>query len=236
MKSLISSPVAARCSLFNVPCVLIILLTLAATLTGSLYTVCAAPAACGTQKGGLIFNEIWRPQDSPICLTNDTSLSNVSLLPGTIVYVGSNVTIHVLTTIHALGTSNAHIVFVAAPDNTVGWQGLDFQNTLPGSEFDWCDIGGAQNSALRLIRSVAIVRNTTFWTNSGSYGGAIYADLAGGMLLLTNCTFINNTAVNDGGAIWARMGTGQLHVARCTFDGSIANPGYQRRNTYGGAI
>lgn len=195
-----------------------------------------AQAACGLERGGIVVSEVWGPQQSPVCLTNDTTLSNVTLLPGTVVQIAPNVTVRVLTLVRAIGTSNAPVVFEGRPGESDGWQGFYFENTVPGSEFDWCVLRGAKNSALRLVRSTPWIRNTVFATNAGPYGGAIYAELTGGELLLTNCTFLGNSAVNDGGAIWANVGAGRLNLARSTFEGNVANPSYQRRHTYGGAL
>jgi hypothetical protein len=65
---------------FKVARVVFILLAVGAMLAGGAQTLCAALPGCNNQRGGLIVNEIWRPQDSPICLTNDTSLSNRNTL------------------------------------------------------------------------------------------------------------------------------------------------------------
>ncbi len=201
-----------------------------ATITTTTFVAQTLP----NERAGLIAGEFLGP-NVVIHLTNDTIFSDVGILPGTIFQAESNVTITVLTTVRAAGTAEAPIIFEPASP-AAGWAGLFLENTLPGSVFDGCIIRGARNSGVRCIRSTPEFRNSCFTNNTGPFGGALSLDLSRGTLILSNCTFLGNTAANDGGAIWSRGGTSRLDLAYCTFRGNIANPDYQRRHSSGGAL
>lgn len=209
------------------------LLLLMFTLAVCKTTIRSEAATCDSQLGGLIFN---RTLSGAICITNDVSFSNIIMTPGTTVSVTTNARVKVLGPIHLLGTSNAPVQISASFENTNGWQGFEFEDTAPGSEFDYVNIEGAKNSAVRLLRSHLLIRNSTFTNNSGPYGGALYVDLQGGYLAVSNSTFSRNRSINDGGAIWASSGTGKVHFVKCKFEDNAANYQYLKRDSQGGAV
>lgn len=73
-----------------------------------------------------------------------------------------------------------------------------FTNSTAGNTGDYQDsYGGAVNCAY--TSSNAYLNNCTFSNNNAGYGGAIY--LNGGILEISECVFLNNTAYEYGGAI-----------------------------------
>jgi predicted outer membrane repeat protein len=197
----------------------------------------AQRGVCGIETGGLIVDQVWSRDDSPVVVTADLSVASLTIMPGVVVDFAGNYQVTVNGIIRAVGTSEFPVVLKPAEDNTEGWQGIHFENTTPGSEFEWCHIEGAQNSAVHLVRSHPTFRNCTFAANgSDDSGGAIHAELVDGDLTIADCDFLGNSAEISGGAIWASLETGTLFVTDCNFTDNVANPDPVKRNTPAGAV
>jgi predicted outer membrane repeat protein len=69
--------------------------------------------------------------------------------------------------------------------------------------------------------TVAEIEECTFYGNTARYGGAVY--YFGADVLIKNCEFTGNTAVNDGGAITSDWtGSGNIRIMGCEFTGNSA--------------
>jgi len=122
------------------------------------------------------------------------------------------------------------IKFKRAASNEVGWPGLFFNFSVPGSELAYCRIEGATNSAIYIDNSLPTISNCTIINNSISesvsqYGGGIYAL---GTLTLNDCTIKNNSISasysSGGGSIFAFGGgiyvDGICNLSNCVIQGN----------------
>ncbi len=200
--------------------------------------VLTVPARGPTPVGGTIAGQFWDASMSPVLVTNDLLINDLEIQPGVTIQFQSNTAVRVNGVIKALGTQSQPIVFQAAGTNSVSWQGLLFQNTIPGSEFHWCVFKGASNSALRLVENVPVIDHCSFFNNSSeNRGGAIDLVLSKGDLNLPGCTFTNNTAFAAGGAISAVLSNGTFTADHCVFRGNMTDPAFTPYvDTQGGAV
>ena len=121
--------------------------------------------------GGEIVDQVWDSGDSPVRVTGDLTIASLSIEPGVIVEFAGNFKMTVSGILRIVGTREFPVVLKPATDNMEGWQGVYFENTIPGSEFEWCRFEGARSSAVHLVRSFPTFRHCAFVGNRGSYGG-----------------------------------------------------------------
>ncbi len=76
---------------------------------------------------------------------------------------------------------------------------------------------------INVVESSPRVINCTFINNSAIFGGAIYCEM-GGSIILTGCTFIANEASQYGGGLLFWQGTDAV-IANCAFIGNTAQEG-----------
>ena len=185
---------------------------------------CLGPAAAATHVCGLVFGT-WTAANSPYILDCNVQAANLTIQPGVTVSA-SNYTFEVDGVLTAIGTAAQPIVFNAC-NPAVGWQGIWFNASSPGSEMSYCIISNAVNSGVQILNSTpsfdhcAIVNNSSA---SGS-GGGVSASIAAGDLGLTNCTIANNSAAGNGGGIQVSLSsTNTLVLECCVIQGNVANP------------
>lgn len=189
------------------------------------------------EVGGDIVNEVWDQSMSPVRVIDHLTVASLTIMPGVDVEFTGDFSVTVNGVLRILGSEEAPVNLQPAADNSAGgWRGIYFEDTQPGSTFQWCHIQGALASAVHVVRSHPTFQHCTFTANSGSYGGAIRAELNDGDLIVDDCEFEGNSADTAGGAIWATVGTGTLVVSNSIFDKNIANPNYEKRDTSGGAV
>ena len=186
--------------------------------------------------GGTEVYDTWTPAGSPYCITGDVQVSMLTIEPDVIVEFAGNFGITVNGILKIVGTQEYPVLLKPAADNTEGWKGIYFEDTMTGSEFEWCRFEGARSSAVHLVNSNPPFRHCTFADNRGSYGGGIRAELNDGDLIIENCRFFKNYADVSGGAIYAMLETGTLMVNDCSFRENKANPDYAGRDASGGAV
>ena len=85
-----------------------------------------------------------------------------------------------------------------------------YGNSFGGAVY--CKSGGISS----IYSPGAFFTNCTFTDNYAAYGGAVYVEI--GVLSLTDCKFINNSAKGYGGAVAAEDGTTLMIYDSC-FDG-----------------
>ncbi len=222
-------------------------------------------AVSAAEVSGSIADQVWTQADSPVRVTADLFVASLTVMPGVVVEFAGNYSVTVNGILRIVGTQESPVLLRPARDNTTGWQGISFENTKPGSEFQWVRFEGAKNGAVRLVRSNPTFRNCTFADNgSDGSGGAVSADLVDGDLVVTGCHFLRNSAKVSGGAVSADLVNGNLVVAGChflrnsakvsggaisailkaatlvvsdcNFTENVADPGQKAQNTPGGAV
>ncbi|MFC1603656.1 hypothetical protein ACFL5F_01390 [Planctomycetota bacterium] len=190
----------------------------------------------GTEISGNIVDQVWNVDDSPVRVTGDLYVASLTIMPGVMVEFTGNYRVTVNGVLRVAGTTESPVILRPAR-NIESWKGIYFEKTIPGSEFEWCHFVGAQETAVRLIQSNPTFQNCTFNKNkSPDYGGAIYANLTDGDLVVTDCKFEENHAQIGGGAICAVLERGTIFAENCTFTENVANPDYQTHHSSGGAV
>ena len=179
-------------------------------LVGFFFGVPAANAqqSCmSTVSSGPVIGATWTLAGSPYCISGDISVFGLTIESGVQVLVDGPFEIQVVTTINAIGTEAAPITF-AARDESIPWKGLLFVDTPPGSSLAHCIIEWSDDSGLELINSSPTLEKCVFRNNrAASTGGAIYADISGGEVVIDGCEFVGNSAggaTGSGGAIYVR--------------------------------
>ena len=198
----------------------------------------ASIAVCGQVGAGTV----WSVADSPVTVTCDLSVAELTVEAGVQVLVAGNYQIVVDGILRSLGTRESPVVFKPTASNAAGWRGFLFQDVIDGSLFRWSQIEGATDSAVRVLRSNPVFDHVTFRNNSAARGGAIYAELANRDLQIVSSHFSNNRAVTHGGAVYVAgptgTGSGALVVTDSFFArniaGTTAPTGTQ--HAFGGAI
>jgi hypothetical protein len=116
----------------------------------------------------------------------------------------------------AVGAPLDSIIFTKA-GSVVGWQGIFFNFSSPGSELAYCRIEKSTNSGIRIANSVPVIRNCTIAGNSGIQGGGVSV---AGSLNLTDCRIAENSvslsgngSVSQGGGVYV---VGPLTMRRCS--------------------
>ena len=178
--------------------------------------------------------------NSPYQITEDAHVKNLTIEPGVRIEFLGDYSFEVSGTLTAIGTEQEPIVFTASESNTDGWQGIHFNENIPGSELAYCTIEKANNSGIRIINSLPIIRDCTITNNQGVQGGGLNIDLSSlsgdDELTITNCIVSDNTSSSHGGGIKANLGSATLSFENCTISDNISNPSKSNGSIVGGAI
>lgn len=158
-----------------------------------------------TDLGGLIANQTGTREMSPIRITNGVSVSgNLAIREGVEVQFLDNYEFEMVGRIRAVGTDE-EAVHCRPANPSVGWQGLLFDNTQPGSFLVHTIIEGSKNSGIRLTNTPLALTNCFIINNSTpGEGGGINANLMGQQLDLIGCLVATNRAASHGGGIHLR--------------------------------
>ena len=149
--------------------------------------------AAATAVSGIVDGEIWTTNGSPYSVGGDVIVSSLVIQPGVQVQFQGNYEFRVDGRLQVNGTTVSPVKFTST-NAAVGWQGILFFDSLPGSYFANCTIENAKNSAVRI-------------NNTQPVGGGVPA--------FTNCTILNNSSPNSGGGIAARLNSGDLIFQNC---------------------
>ena len=123
--------------------------------------------------GGIISGETWTHANSPYCIEGDLLINNLIIEPGVIVQFQGNYVFEVQGVVTAIGTNVNEIVFTGGEAHVVDWQGIYFNNSLPGSQLAHCTIEDSVNSGIRIDNSVPTIRYSKIQNNQGIRGGGI---------------------------------------------------------------
>jgi parallel beta-helix repeat protein/predicted outer membrane repeat protein len=155
----------------------------------------------------------WTQANSPYLILGNITIPQDSLLtidPGVVVQFQGHYQLHVLGSIHALGTSG-NIISISAVTN---WWGIRYDA-----------ISATQDSSL--FEFCSIEKGNATGTGNYSNGGAFFI-INFSKIRIQNCTLINNTAYINGGAIFCDHANPK--IISNTFSGNTAG------SAYGGAI
>src|SRR5947209_4394840 len=189
-------------------------------LLGSL----AAPQSRGaTVANCLVDGEVWNSTGSPYLVNCDVTVYSLIIQPGVEVRFLSNYVFMVEGILKVEGAAAPNQVVFTTTNAAVGWQGIWFVDSLPGSFFNNCVIQYSKNSGVRITNSPPVGGGVPTFTNcvfsgnsSPTYGGAIDATLRSGDLILDNCLILLNTSASYGGGINAIVNNGTLKMVHST--------------------
>ncbi len=235
------APCPVNNHLTNAPCRFRTLWRVAACI--GLLVASHGRAAAATHVCGLVYGT-WTAANSPYILDCNVQAANLTIQPGVTVSA-SNYTFEVDGVLTAIGTAAQPIVFNAL-NPAVGWQGIWFNLSNPGSEMSYCIISNAVNSGVRILNSLPYFDHCTIANNRApSSGGGILASVSPNTLVLNCCVVIGNTAnpscsssLGFGGGVC--VNAGGLQMSGCSVlnneaIGCAPNTG-ANNNGYGGGV
>ncbi len=211
--------------------------TILAVVIGCITTITQAQECGTTVFENPSFGTTWTVDESPYCVVTDLQINGLTIEPGVVVLIDGPYEILVLSTITAIGTAEAPIIFTAK-DQSVPWRGFYFEDTQPGSSLIYCEISYSDRRGLTIINSSPVLEHCTITNNSVvGEGGGIYANLATGDLVLLGCTISNNDSTSHGGGLRTIMSSsGQLVLDGCVVSGNTVNGEYNTGYLYGGGL
>jgi hypothetical protein len=209
----------------------------------------AAVDVCMQFPGGFIpEGTVWTKGASPYRVRCDLQVAGLTIEPGVRVVFEGDHLFQVTGWLTAIGTAAEPILFTSASPGTITWRGILVDGTQPGSELVHCVVEYANTSGLRLFDSTPRIERCTFRKNSKSTreglagpvnqsgeGGGLEAVIAEGDLVLTECSFVENTS-SHGGGLRVEMGTGTLRMEGCVVRGNAANPAFAEGSYHGGGL
>ena len=174
-----------------------------------------------TTVSGMIAGQTWAASGSPYLVAGNLTVASLTIQPGVNVLFQGNYVMEVDGWLTAIGTAQNKIVFSTHPTNTVGWQGIFFNQSPPVSQLANCLIERSINSGMRFVGTSATISDCIIRSNSASgpvsttstvFGGGINSDTA---LALNNCIVQNNTAtaLASGDPAIATAGGGGIYVS-----------------------
>lgn len=196
----------------------------------------AGPIVCGEVVDG----EVWNLDDSPVLVNCHVTIASLTIEKGVEVIFTGDYRFEVSGVVRVMGEPDLPVVFKPSEGNATGWRGIRFTDALPGSEFHYAHIVGANESAMRLERSSPVLDHVTFRSNKGTTGGAVLIENS--QVMVSTCLFENNYASNAGGAIYTTRPPGQeasrLEVEASVFVGNTVGTTTTdtTHDTFGGAI
>ncbi len=185
-------------------------------------------AVCTTTvPGGTISGETWTAAGSPYCVEGDLIINSLTIEPDVRVQFQGNYVFEVQGILTAEGTASQEIVFTGGESNDVDWQGILFNNSLPGSSLVHCKIEDSVNAGLRIenVAEAPNIDNCKILNNSRySRGGGIKITDSG-PVVLTECLIDGNLAYHDGGGHPYGGGiyvVGELSLVDCVVSNNIS--------------
>jgi predicted outer membrane repeat protein len=190
--------------------------------------------ADSTFVSGTIINETWTSANSPYCVTGDIFIAGLTIEPGVKISFLGNYVFKVGGVLTAIGTEQDSIYFTKV-DSIIGWQGVFFDQSNPGSMLRYCVIEGSQNGGIRINDSYPQIKNCFIRNNSSSRGGGIDA-INITSLNLEYCKIVNNSVTGyntQGGGLY--VDNGDVILTNCIFlDNSVSVSGNNSVSKGGG--
>jgi hypothetical protein len=206
--------------------------SLLAMVLSQLLTLRLHAQDCNTMVGGTISGQTWTPSGSPYCVTSDVFVAGLTIQPGVEIRFLGNYVFQVGGLLRVTGPA----IFTST-NVAVGWKGILFRNSLPGSFLYNCRIEHAKLSGVRITNSTPAFTNCVIANNSSPDTGAgINADVSSGDIRLVNCEITNNAARSHGGGIAVQLDSGQIILDGCVLSSNSANETAAGSGYVGGGI
>lgn len=204
------------------------------TLLGAAF---AAPLSYSVDRSGDIVGEVWTSDLSPIIVTGDLQVSSLEIASGVEVLFAGEYELLVSGTIVAIGTAEAPIRFGPSVEGNP-WRGIRFQDSLPGSELEFCVVEGSSDVGIDIDQSLPSLTDCVVRGNeSEDSGGGIRAALETGHLRLERCLAQGNFAETEGGGLWlSATGDAHIEVVDCQILDNAAGTSASRHNSFGGGL
>jgi predicted outer membrane repeat protein len=184
--------------------------------------------------GTTYWTDPWYIVQDPVSITSSGTLE---ISAGTLIEIDPGCSFDVQGSMIAVGNSNNFITFTARY-TYVGWSGINIYNNYT-NEFDYCFIeyviknpvtcsnNSSSIGAVYLNNSDATTFNYCIFRNNEVCSGGGIAAISS-KLLVSNCTFHNNTVIEKGGGIYAENTSQSSYIEDCNLNSNIAE--------YGGGI
>ena len=187
-----------------------------------------------TDVSGTISNQTWTKENSPYRVVGDLLIASLNINPGTTISFTGDYKFEVAGLLEAIGTE-IEPIFFTQDSAEVYWNGILFQNTVPGSKLKWCVIEFANNSGIRIIESYPLLMNCILRNNQtvNSGGGLFISNTSPGEFVVDSCMIVNNsTSTNytmsgsNGGGIYVLADSGvTVKFNSCIIDSNYAYRG-----------
>jgi uncharacterized repeat protein (TIGR01451 family) len=180
--------------------------------------------------GDIPYGTTWEVTSEPYHIQGDINVLGLTIRPGVEVLFDGNYRFDVNGVLTATGAPGDSILFAAAPENSAGWSGLEFNLITPVSELAYCIVRDAVSSGIRINNCRPLIHNCLIEDNSAVEGGGIRITLDSpsfnGTASIVQCTIRNNYASTSGGGVRAVLNEGSLTLTDCAISGNqVNNPG-----------
>jgi len=184
-----------------------------------------------TFVSGSMVNQNWRLSGSPYVVTGNITVTGLSIDPGVSVLFAGDYEFLVTGKLEAIGSESAQIIFTTR-SGISSWKGIQFQNSLLGSNMKWCIVEKANYSGIRIVESLPSISYCTIRNNSSSSNGGginISNFTVVGKIVISHSIIENNLNTwQYGGGCFINSGT--VDFLECEF---LRN---RNTNAFGGAI
>jgi uncharacterized repeat protein (TIGR02543 family) len=190
-------------------------------LAGSVTSAPALLTVAGTAVTSGNVNGTWTAANSPYVMAGNFSVNNLTMQPGSTLWVNGAYALIVTGSLTVNGTSSQPVTF-----NGSGWEGLRYASAGAANSMSWAIVRGATGGGIRLTNTPFAMTNCVVDSNSGVRGGGIYTDSA---LWMQNCSIVNNSAtflqqgsnyVVQGGGIFVT--NGPVTLVSCVISNNTA--------------
>lgn len=190
-------------------------------------------------KKGLIAGETWTKPNSPYIIDSAILVASLTVEPGVEIRFSGNYVFEVAGILTAKGTACDSVRFTRQA--TATWQGILFQNSIPGTEMAYCVVEYANTSGIRIFESFPNIHdcNIRNSTSANSGGGLKITNTAAAVLEIRNCLIEGNTIAtnytvseSNGAGAWVSASNGTVRFRNCFIKNNkcTRSDGY----TYGG--
>lgn len=167
-----------------------------------------------TYKSGVVADETWTTNDSPVYINGDILVAKLSIQPGVQVVFQTNCTVEVAGVLVATGTAAEPVVFTRTNGD---WQGIFFNQGPPGSLLSYCRISNSVNSGIRIAKTSVTLKNCVISNNtSKTGGGGIQISMDSEFTQIEDCILSQNTSAGSGGGLFAKVTSGNLVLRNCS--------------------
>lgn len=190
------------------------------------------PSFAQTEVSGTIVEGEWTAEGGPYLVVGDVLVAGLEISPGVDVLFTGDYDFEIAGVLTAIGTEQDSIRF-APVDTTVGWRGLFFNFSSPGSELAYVVVEGANRSGIRVDNSAPVLRDCRITDNesaSDAEGGGMTTN---SVLTVTDCVIERNVGARFGGGVHS---SGPLTLVRTTVRDNAIDQALSTAPVAGGGI